>query len=201
MNRSRAPSPEHGRVFPWVSRAQAGHSSSGKAFAIGHISILGIVIDFNPSRSALPMCHSNSMNELSCREPVPNTSRSNPADGGIGCVPVVIGSTVGVGVERRTEPLCNRSTLLISVGHRTKTSKQSAAVDSIISPRYCATTVSTYVGAAAGILHMSYSRCLSRAARDSCNRGRSQSFRAMRPNAHCAPTRSQHNAHNAHPLR
>ena len=40
---------------------------------------------------------------VSCRGSVPNTSRSNPAGGGIGCVPVVIGSTVGVGLERRTD--------------------------------------------------------------------------------------------------
>ena len=72
--------------------------------------MLGIVIDFTANRSALPTCDSNSMNELSCRESVPNKSRSNPACGGIGCVPVAIGSTVGVGVERTeqhaTDPPC-----------------------------------------------------------------------------------------------
>ena len=39
------------------------------------------------------------MNELSGREIVPNNSQSNPACGGFGCVLVVIGSIVGVGVK------------------------------------------------------------------------------------------------------
>ena len=38
------------------------------------------------------------MTELSCREHVPSKSRSNPARGSIGCVPVVIVSTVDVGM-------------------------------------------------------------------------------------------------------
>ena len=58
----------------------------------------------------LPIPHSNSMNEMSCRESVPNKTRSNPACGGIGCVPVAMGSTVGVGVgsteQHATDPPC-----------------------------------------------------------------------------------------------
>ena len=113
------------------------------------------------------------MNELSGRETVPNNSRSNPACGGIGCVPVVFGSTVGVGVKRSTRPRM-----------------ESAAIDLVISPLACATTLSTYARATAGVLQMSNSRCLSRTARDSFNRARIQSFRAIRSTAYCAPTRS-----------
>ena len=73
------------------------------SLAVGLMSILGIVIDFGARGSALPICDSNSMNELSCRASVPKQSRSNPARGSIGCVPAVIGSTVGVCVERNTD--------------------------------------------------------------------------------------------------
>ena len=55
------------------------------------------------NRSALLISASNSMSELSCRETVPNNSRSHLARGGIDCVPLVIGSHVGVGLERGTE--------------------------------------------------------------------------------------------------
>ena len=58
-----------------------------------------MVSDFNGSRTALPICDSLSMNDLSGRETVPKKSQSNPACGGFGCVPVVIGSIVDVGVK------------------------------------------------------------------------------------------------------
>ena len=58
-----------------------------------------MVSDSNGSRNALPIRDSISMNELSGREIVHKKSQSNPACGGFGCVPVVIGSIVGVGVK------------------------------------------------------------------------------------------------------
>ena len=44
------------------------------------------------------------------------------------------------------------------------------------------------------------SRCFCRAAHESCNHARSQSFRAKRSTTCSAPIRSQHNVHHAHLL-
>ena len=66
-------------------RAHAKRSASDKASAIGPTSMLGSVIDLIANESALPICDSNSMNELSCRESAPNT---------LGQIPLVVTSVV-----------------------------------------------------------------------------------------------------------
>ena len=76
---------------------------------------------------------------------------------------------------------------------------EGAAIDSVINPLACATTLSTCARATAGVLQMSNSRGFSRTAHDSSNRARNPSFRddqlhAAYPHDHNVPKR-------IHPLR
>ena len=66
-----------GDVLTWITT----HTATDEAFANGQMFMRCIVFDVGTNRSALPICPSISMNDLSCRERFSVKSRSHPARG------------------------------------------------------------------------------------------------------------------------